>query len=152
LLFPQAQPGRPTASSTPPEIEGPSQYATVWLNSPLPDPTPPALRLSPRFADHLQAAAARAGIDWSLELGILRAKGLTGPSPAKAGTLDKLAVRLSSLTKGSSGDWAVALAYDGSPDFADKVQALARYDRAVGLNALVHGLEAAKPMIAQRLL
>jgi hypothetical protein len=36
--------------------------------------------------------------------------------------------------------------------FADRAAALARYDRAVGLDALVNGLEAAKPEIATRLL
>src|SRR5262249_26599884 len=33
-----------------PEIEGPASAATIWLNRPLGDPTPPALRLSPKFA------------------------------------------------------------------------------------------------------
>ena len=46
----------------------------------------------------------------------------------------------------------LALAYNANPDFADKVQALARYDRAVGLGALVHGLESAKKTIGQHLL
>jgi hypothetical protein len=151
LLFPQAHPAA-HAKTTPAEIEGPSQYATIWLNSPLPDPTPPALRLSARFARNLKAAASKAGIDWSLELGILRARGLTGHAPATARVLDRLAGRLGTLAKSSDTPWATALSYDGSPSFADKALALARYDRAVGINALVHGLEAAKPMLEQRLL
>jgi hypothetical protein len=151
LLFPQAHPAV-HAKATPAEIEGPSQYATVWLNSALPDPTPPALRLSARFARNLQAAASKAGIDWSLELGILRARGLTGHTPANARALGRLAGRLGTLAKSSDTPWATAMSYDGSPTFADKALALSRYDRAVGINALVHGLEAAKPMLEQRLL
>jgi hypothetical protein len=135
-----------------PEIEGPAQNATVWLNSPLPDPTPPALRLSSRFARHLQQATSAQHVDWALELAILRAKGLTGHNPADKATLGALARRLATVSDGIDGDWAIALAYDGSPDFADKVQALARYDRAVGLGALVHGLESAKKTIGQHLL
>jgi hypothetical protein len=135
-----------------PEIEGPANAATVWLNSPLPDPTPPAARLSPAFAQHLRLAASANGVQWSLLLGALRAKGATGRTPADAGTLNKLADRLSTLQKGADGQWATALAYGGSASFADRALALARYDRAVGLNALVRGLEAAKPDIAQRLL
>jgi hypothetical protein len=135
-----------------PEIEGPANAATVWLNSPLPDPTPPAARLSPAFAQHLRVAASANGVQWSLLLGALRAKGATGRTPADAGTLNKLADRLSTLQKGADGQWATALAYGGSASFADRALALARYDRAVGLNALVRGLEAAKPDIAQRLL
>ena len=141
-----------TRPAPPPEIEGPADSATVWLNRPLPDPTPPALRLSSRFARHLQTATADAGVNWALELAILRAKGLTGHNPADKATLVALSKRLATITGSVEGDWATALAYDGSPDFADKVQALARYDRAVGLGALVSGLESAKKSLGQRLL
>ena len=135
-----------------PEIEGPPENATIWLNSPLPDPTPPALRLSSRFARHLQQATAESHVNWALEMAILRAKGLTGHNPADKATLVALSKRLSTIADSVNGDWAIALAYDGSPDFADKVQALARYNRAVGLWALVHGLESAKKALGQRLL
>jgi hypothetical protein len=138
--------------ASPPEIEGPAQNATIWLNSPLPDPTPAAMRLSKKFARHLQSATRDAGVDWALELAILRAKGFTGHNPAGRAMLRALATRLGSFRDSVKGDWAIALAYDGSPDFADKVQALARYDRAVGLRALVHGLESAKKSLGQRLL
>src|SRR5262249_21643994 len=67
-------------------------------------------------------------------------------------TLKALAERLASVTIDGANDWAIALAYDGNPDFADKVQALARYDRAVGLRALVKGLESMKKSLGQRLL
>lgn len=134
-----------------PEIEGPAQAATVWLNSPLPDPTPPAMRLSPRFAANLKTAARGAGVDWAVMLGVLRARGATGHFPADRGTLSKLAGRLSSHGP-TKGDWATIVAYAGDNNFADEAAALARYDRAVGLSALVNGLESAKKTIATRLL
>jgi hypothetical protein len=146
LLVPKSRP------APPPEIEGPAQNATIWLNSPLPDPTPPAVRLSMRFARHLKFASAGAGVNWALELAILRAKGLTGHNPADKGTLVALSKRLASIERNVQGDWATALAYGGTPDFADKVQALARYDRAVGLGALVNGLESVKQSLGQKLL
>ena len=134
-----------------PEIEGPAQAATVWLNTPLPDPTPPAMRLSPKFAANLKTAARGAGVDWAVMLGVLRARGATGHFPADRGTLSKLANRLGSHGP-TKGDWATIVAYAGDNNFADEASALARYDRAVGLEALVNGLEAAKETIATRLL
>jgi hypothetical protein len=133
------------------EIEGPAEAATIWLNTPLPDPTPPASRLSPKFATHLRAEAKGAGVHWSVMLGVLRARGATGKFPADRGTLRKLAARLGSRGP-TKGDWATIVAYAGDTRFADKAAALARYDRAVGLNALVKGLEAQKATIATRLL
>jgi hypothetical protein len=134
-----------------PEIEGPPSAATVWLNSQLPDPTPPALRLSRRFAKALKATSRNAGLDWATMLGVLRARGATGHNPADRVTLRKLAARLAS-TGPTKGDWARIVSYSGDTAFADKAAALARYDRAVGLAALVKGLEAAKKSIATRLL
>ena len=134
-----------------PEIEGPESAATIWLNSPLPDPTPPALRLSPKFAANLKAAAKRNGVNWSVMLAILRARGATGHIPADRVTLGRLAARLDAFGP-ARGDWARIVAYSGDTRFADKATALARYDRAVGLNALVNGLEASKDAIATRIL
>jgi hypothetical protein len=134
-----------------PEIEGPESAATIWLNSPLPDPTPPALRLSPKFAANLKAAAQRNGIDWAVMLGILRARGASGHIPADRVTLGRLAARLDSFGP-ARGDWSRIVAYSGDSRFADKASALARYDRAVGLDALVKGLEASKASIATRVL
>jgi hypothetical protein len=136
-----------------PEIEGPESAATIWLNRVLPDPTPPALRLSPKFARNLQAVSKASGVEWSLLLAVLRAKGLNGHNPADKGTLRLLAARLAKLGKAAGGGkWATALAYDGHAQFADKTVALARYDRAVGLSALVHGLEASKRSLEDRIL
>jgi hypothetical protein len=134
-----------------PEIEGPANAATIWLNSQLPDPTPPALRLSPKFALNLKATAKAAGLDWATMLGILRARGAAGHNPADRTTLRKLATRLASSGP-ARGDWARMVSYSGDTSFADKAAALARYDRAVGLAGLVKGLEAAKKSIATRLL
>ena len=134
-----------------PEIEGPQSGATVWLNSALPDPTPPAKRLSPAFAHRLTATANAAGLDWALLLGVLRAKGATGKSPADATTLGKLGNRLAGLHQDRSA-WATALAYGESSEFADRAIALTRYDRAVGLHALVHGLEGEKARLGAKLL
>jgi hypothetical protein len=145
LIVPKLKPA-PT-----PEIEGPTSAATVWLNSALPDPTPPALRLSSKFARNLKATAKGSGLDWATMLGILRARGATGHTPADRATLRKLASRLASGGP-AKGDWARIITYAGDTSFADKAAALARYDRAVGMKALVKGLEAAKKGIATRLL
>ena len=134
-----------------PEIEGPANAATIWLNSQLPDPTPPALRLSPKFALNLKATAKGAGLDWATMLGILRARGAAGHTPADRTTLRKLALRLASYGP-TKGAWARIVSYSGDTSFADRAAALAHYDRAVGLTGLVKGLEAAKTSIATRLL
>jgi hypothetical protein len=134
-----------------PEVEGPASAATIWLNSQLPDPTPPALRLSPKFALNLKATAKAAGLNWATMLGILRARGATGHNPADRTTLRQLATRLASSGP-AKGDWARMVSYSGDTSFADRAVALARYDRAVGLRGLVRGLEAAKKSIATRLL
>ncbi len=145
ILLPKLKP------APPPEIEGPPSAATIWLNSQLPDPTPPALRLSPKFAANLKATAKGAGLNWATMLGILRARGATGHNPADRTTLRKLAGRLASFGP-AKGDWARIVSYSGDTSFADRAAALARYDRAVGLRGLVKGLEAAKKSIATRLL
>jgi len=145
VLLPKAKP------APKPEIEGPASAATVWLNSPLPDPTPPALRLSPKFAANLKKAAKAGGVDWAVMLGILRARGATGHIPADRVTLNRLATRLDSFGP-MRGAWARVVAYSGDSRFADKATALARYDRAIGLDALVNGLEASKAALASRIL
>jgi hypothetical protein len=119
-----------------PEIESPWAYATIWLHRVLPDPTPPAERLSPAFADRLRAVSARDGVRWSLVLAVLRSNGHEGHVPAGRATLVHLAHRL------ARHDENVTIA----------VRALERYNRAVGLRALVVGLEAAKPALERRVL
>src|SRR5438477_413857 len=102
-------------------------------------------------ASHLKSAARNAGVNWAPMLGILRARGASGHSPADRVTLNRLATRLDSVGP-VKGDWARIVAYSGDTRFADKATALARFDRAVGMDALVNGLEAAKPEIATRIL
>jgi hypothetical protein len=133
-----------------PEIEG-NGTPVVWLNRALPDPTPPAKRLRGAFATNLMQHSKAAGADWALVLGVLRASGESGSKPATAQELTRLASRLSAL--GAEKDaWGAVLALDGHTAFADRAIALANYNRAIGLWALVHGLEAAKEAMTNRLL
>jgi hypothetical protein len=141
--------GRPSAPA--PEIESGDGTPTIWLNRALPDPTPPAKRLTDNFAAALASSAKHAGVDWALALGVLRASGESGSKPATAVELRRLTSRLSLL--GASKDpWQAVLALDGHTAFADRAIALAHYNRAVGLWALVHGLEAAKEPMTNRIL
>lgn len=120
---------------------------TVWLNRVLPDPTPPSARLARLFARQLVAASERHGADWALVLGILRAQGERGSTPAGAAELDSLAARLA-----GGNEWRGALALSGRTTFADRADALADLYRSVGIEALVVGYEAAAERLAARLL
>jgi hypothetical protein len=134
-----------------PEFEGPSEYSMIWLHRALPDPTPVARRLAPGFAARLRATSRRSGVAWNYLLAVLRARGATGRWPASQAALDNLADRLAGLRL-SRGRWAAAYALTGSLMVADHALALSRYNRAVGLQALVTGLEAAKQRLTSRLL
>jgi hypothetical protein len=116
--------------------------AVIWLHRVLPDPTPPARRLAPSFARRLRAVAARAEVRWSLVLAVLRARGEEGRVPAGKERLERLAGRLAHSRR----------AVIGRGPAARQIRALERYDRAVGLRALVAGLEAAKPRLARNVL
>jgi hypothetical protein len=134
-----------------PELDEPNTAATIWLQRAMPDPTPPSKRLTKRFARNLAAASEKHGVHWSLVLGVLRARGYRGSVPATKVGLNRLARNLARL--GANRDqWSAVLAIEGRTAFADRAIALARYHRAVGLRALVRGLEWAKPMLAKRLL
>jgi hypothetical protein len=134
-----------------PEVELPGTAATIWLHRALPDPTPPSKRLTKPFARSLRYASARHKVHWSLVLGVLRARGERGSVPATKRGLNRLAKNLSRLGA-RKDEWNAALALEGRTAFADRTVALARYHRAVGLNALVRGLRWARPMLAKRLL
>jgi hypothetical protein len=154
-----AAPARPTSSrkwvtkraQAAPAVEpehdhGHENGATVWLDRALPDPTPASARLTREFARSLGAAARRNGTSWTIVLGTLRAQGQLGSDPATPGELDRLSARL-------RGDgWRGALALSGRTSFADRAQAFADYYEVVGLEALVTGLERAKPRLVARLL
>jgi hypothetical protein len=140
----------PKHAAPAPEIEGVGA-PTIWLNAQLPDPTPPAKRLTARFASELASTAKAAGVDWELVLGVLRAGGDLSAVPATDAELGKLSERLAALGA-AKDEWSAVLALDGRATFADQAVALAHYDRAVGLWALVHGLEAAKQHLAEQVL
>ena len=138
-------------NDTDPEVDEPGVNATVWLHRTLPDPTPPARRLRPSFAGQLARTSARAKVDWALVLGVLRASGQRGSAPASPATLRSLSNKLAKLGARQS-PWSAVLALEGQTAFADRAIALQRYNRAVGLRALVKGLEWAKPSISKRIL
>jgi hypothetical protein len=116
--------------------------AIVWLHRVLPDPTPAARRLSPAFARDLRMTAKRSGVRWNLILAVLRARGHDGRVPAGPVNLERLADRLAASRR----------AVLGRGEFASRVRALSRYNRAVTLRALVTGLEAAKPRLERKVL
>jgi hypothetical protein len=138
-------------SSRGPELEGPWEYATIWLHRALPDPTPVARRLAPAFAAQLRAATARTGVSWDYILAVLRARGATGRTPASPARIDALADRLAALRQ-SHDRWTAVYALTGSRTVADRALALSRYNRAVGLQALVTGLEAAASRLGRLIL
>ena len=131
-----------------PEADADGFFATIWLHRPLPDPTPPAKRLTPRFARTLAREARNARVDWALVLGVLRARGFDGGSLATA-TVHSTARQLVAI--GARRHPRAALNRYGD-EFADKAFALRNYNRAVGLRALVTGFEAAKPALQKRVL
>jgi hypothetical protein len=132
-----------------PEVERPHGYGepTVWLNRSLPDPTPPSARLKRSFAKALLSTSRQHEADWAAVLGVLRAQGERGPSPARTTELDALASRLA-----AGHTWRGALALSGRTSFADSAEALADLYRSVGTEALVTGYESAKDRLAKRLL
>jgi hypothetical protein len=135
-----------------PEASLPGTSSVVWLNRAMPDPTPAARRLTDPFAHDLTVTSKKAGADWALVLGTLRASGAEGKVPAGHATLRGLALRLANLKANGRDDHEAVVALTGDSLLADKALALAHYDRAVGLWALVHGLEAAKPALTKRVL
>jgi hypothetical protein len=134
-----------------PEADEPGVAATVWLHRALPDPTPPSRRLKPAFAHRLAVVSARNHVDWALVLGVLRASGERGAVPASPARLRSLSARLARLGARRS-PWSAVLALRGRTAFADQAVALQHYNRAVGLKALVKGLEWAKPSLSKRIL
>jgi hypothetical protein len=139
------------AKAKAPVVEREGGDPTVWLNRALPDPTPPAKRLSPKFAKKLRHISAVNGVSWALVLAVLRVEGATERVPATVRELNTLARGLR-IRGAADSEWGAALALSGRTSFADRVLAVTRYNRAVGLGALVNGLEKAKPRLTQELL
>jgi hypothetical protein len=127
-------------------------HAIVWVRLALPDPTPPAMRLSPAFASRLRDISRAAGVHWWLVLGVVRAHGGDSRVPASPGELRRIAARLARLEAAHSRWGAMLMLNHGRHDVANQAMALARYDRAVGLRALVRGLEQAKPKLERKVL
>ncbi|MGH3033301.1 MAG: DUF7594 domain-containing protein, partial [Gaiellaceae bacterium] len=130
----------------------PRPAAIVWLYTALPDPIPPAQRLTPAFARQLRAAAREAGVDWQLILAVLRARGHDGSTPARPGPLRRLARQLSSLGAVSHPMSALLALTSRNESFAKRALVLEDYYDAVGLRALVTGLKAARSELAARVL
>src|SRR4051794_21219161 len=147
--FPKAKRKAPRPPK--PELEG-ANSAVVWLNRSMPDPTPPALRLKPRFAKHLNSVAKANHVSWALMLGVLRAEGHNGAAPANLGGLRAVAAQLSHSGVQSSTPWATMFSLSSNAGFADRATALSHYYRAVGLSALVRGLEAQQKLLGEKVL
>jgi hypothetical protein len=161
-VLPKQKPARPTprkrnpasapvrASARQEATEAPNLAPVFWLNRVLPDPTPPSRRLDRAFAKRLSLTARRAHVDWALMLGVIRAQGATSSVPATRGELRALAAQLAAL-RGQDA-WNAALAVTGRTSTADQAVALQHYDRAVGLGALVDGLQVHYDALVARVL
>ena len=133
------------------DAENSGSFGTFWLSRVLPDPTPPARRLDPRFARNLVAVARSQHVDWALVLGVVRAHGHRTSVPASKAELRAVASNLRRL-HASRGAWQAVLALEGRTGFADRAIALRNYNRAVGLRTLVRGLVASKERLQDRVL
>jgi hypothetical protein len=142
-------PKAPTVARDPETREG--GVATVWLYRVLPDPTPPAARLSPAFARMLRSTSVKTDVDWALVLGVVRARGGQGRVPASAAEIQALSDQLAALNS-EEGPWRAIRIIAGQRSLANRAIALSRYNRSVRLRALVTGLEAATPRLARRVL
>jgi hypothetical protein len=134
-----------------PEADEPNVAATVWLYRDLPDPTPPARRLSPGFAKQLLRVSKRNHVDWALALAVLRADGDLGATPASKTRLIDLTKQLA-RRHAKRDAWASVLSIRGRTGFADRTIALRNLYTAVGLQALVHGYDWAKPHLEKQVL
>ncbi len=133
------------------DAENASSFGTFWLHRTLPDPTPPARRLEPRFARNLVSVSRSQHVDWALVLGVVRAHGHRTSVPATKVELRTLASSLRRL-HASRNAWQAVLALEGRTGFADRAIALRNYNRAVGLRTLVRGLVASKARLQDRVL
>ena len=131
--------------------ENASSFGTFWLHRVLPDPTPPARRLEPRFARTLVSVSRSQHVDWALVLGVVRARGHRSSVPASKHELTAVAKHLEKL-HASKDAWQAVLGLEGRTTFADRAIALSRYNRAVGLRTLVRGLVASKGALKDRVL
>ena len=141
---------KPETAPLDPEVRDGTD-AIVWVYRVLPDPTPPAKRLAPGFARTLRSVARRERVSWNVLLGVLRASGHEGRVPATGRQMRSLSHRLRKAGVRRNAE-AGLIAYSGSATFAEQAIALSRYNRAVGLRALVRGLAASKGTFERRIL
>ena len=85
-------------------------------------------------------------------LGVIRAQGAQGAAPATGSTLNALASRLQAAGANSSPAAAARSVLGAKRDASARAVALAHYYDAVGLTALVRGLDWAKAGLQQKLL
>jgi hypothetical protein len=143
-------PAQPPAETSE-RLEFESGFATIWLHRTLADPTPLSRRLTNDFARQLLRTANREQVDWALVLAVLRASHNLGREPGTKAELTRLSRQLAARNA-SRDPWSAVLALWGRTAFADRATALMHYYHAVGLRALVTGLQAAKPALEERVL
>ena len=142
----------PDPSQVEPEGSGSSGSGDIqWINEPLPDPTPPSLRLSKPFADELKSASAANGLDWAFLLAVLRAERPNATGEVSASALQDQAAALAPLHL-DQGDREALDAYRHDAVFTQRALVLEHYYRAVGLPALVDGLMARRDQLAAKIL
>jgi hypothetical protein len=122
-----------------------------WIDQPLPDPTPPSMRLSVEFARELRAVSSSKGLDWAFLLAVLRSERLGGSGQVTSSVLHREAAALGPLHTGV-GDRKAALAYRHDRAFAQRVLVLERYYKAIGVKSLVAGLAASRDRLAAKVL
>ena len=124
--------------------------STIWLHRTMPDPTPPAKRLAPRFAAMLRQEAKATGAGWAMIMATLRANGRDGRWPASRARVHAVGTNIAAA-RGKTA-WLTFLALRGKTAWADQAAALTYYNRAVGLKALVRGLDASKHRLGKKVL
>lgn len=139
---------RPARSIAPLRLSGAETEPPVSLLGPLPDPTPPRRRLAPTTGRQLLALAQAHRLGWALLLARARTH-TSGSMEAIAPRELKPLARSLATTAGhrTAGSRPAA---PGRPTRRERV--LAGYYRAVGLDALISGLAAAKPILVARVL
>ena len=142
------KPASPTTPGVDPEARAPGIVARVWLNRPFSGLGGPE-RLTPIEAARLRSAARAAGVDWALLLGVLRASHAGRQSTVTGAEAHRVGAQLRKLGARAHSRLA-ATRLLGSRALADQALALAGYYRAVGLDSLVSGLDAAKGRLIGR--
>jgi hypothetical protein len=131
---PAAQP-KPVRHKVQPVPMQPSEIEPVsFMLGPLPDPTPERDRLSPATARAILAESTRRRLDWAMLTARLQFNSAWPHLSAHS-------IRLAALRLSRPHD---------PPD--DELLATAQYDREIGIDALISGLEGAKAVLGSQLL